>query len=214
MRNNVNQIVFRFGYDSAGYIYNTEYLDDPNIKSYLMKRLHTYRDVCGYAYIILIQPYNPVLSMNEYKCLFINGTLSPIATFDSSYNNYDYGTIYHPSIELDPIRNIEQANIVTVAKYAYSVITKYLGKNPINLQISVSWIVMSDGTKRYYVKNIECTNVNFESPYQPSDAARADRISNIDDCTPTLCSRYPEDIQRKLVISWIEYIKEKCKISI
>ena len=206
----VDKISVKMGYDTTVHVYPTNYLIDLVTKHAIIHMLDKYRMVCGFAFLIWIEPYNPIVhdKMNEYKCLFINGILSPIATFNVS-DIYEFSPIVHPSIELDPIRNMEHANIITVAKYTQSVIQKYINMIPITLHVNVSWMILPDGTKRYYVTNISLSNTIFKVLYQPSDASSVNRIYNVNQCTPTLCQSYPEDIQKRLIMSYIEYITTK-----
>ena len=184
VKNNVDKVRITLGYDTAFHVYHVNDWISVDIQQSILNILEMYRKGCGFAFIISIEPYQPILeknseimdNMNEYKCLFVNGILCPIATF--SFSDSFNGIIIHPSIELDPIRNIDHANIITVAKYAQKSIYKYINMNPIHLQIHVSYTILPDRTKRYYVSNISLDNINVRIPYQPSDAARVGLSAN------------------------------------
>ena len=182
-------------------------LYDAGVMNEILEEMHTYREIYGTSFLVIVQFYNPVISnrLNEYRTLFTGGVMSPIAAFGFSLSPQNT-RIYIPSVELDP-ENIEHAEIITLAKYGHHTICKYIGFVPAVLRVDVSWVVNEDGTRRYYINEFEGLSGTyyFRIPYTSKDVPY--RLTDAYDCTPSVCSEYPEDVQRRLASSLVSYIK-------
>lgn len=188
-------------------------LDDVWVMNEILEEMHTYREIYGTSFLVIVQFYNPVISnrLNEYRTLFTNGVMSPIAAFGFSLSPQNT-RIYIPSVELD-LENIEHAEIITLAKYGHQTICKYIGFVPSVLRVDVSWVVNEDGTRRYYINEFEGLSGTyyFRIPYTSKDVPY--RLTDAYECTPSVCSEYPEDVQRRLASSLVAYIKRSVSVS-
>lgn len=210
---NIHYIVIKFGYigDSEHvFKYAIDSLESPLVKSKLLDEMTEYRVKCGIPFLVIVQPFNPIISnrLNEYRCLFVGGQLSPIAAFGFSKDPIQNTRIHIPSNELNPEENIDHAYVVTLAKYGYDMMSRYVGLLPPVLRIDVSW-VLENNVKRFYINEYEGLSGTyyFNLPYIPKRFG-AFLVTDKFQCTPKICKDYPEKPQLLLANSLVQYIKD------
>ena len=209
-RKKISEIIIKFGY-SGDSEHVFKYSIDPDItdhaKAELFEAMSHYSHKCGRPFLVIVQPFNSVISnrLNEYRCLFTGGVMSPVAAFGFSLSPTN-NRIFIPSLELDP-ENIEHAEIIALAKYGYEKMSKYVGFNLPVLRVDVSWVI-HEGVKRYYINEFEGLSGTyyFNIPYLPKDSGPY-RITDIYECTPATCKNYPIEVPRRLARSLVDYIK-------
>ncbi len=208
-RKDMRGIVVKFGYSGDCehvFRYSIELGMDKADKEDLMTRMEEYSQQCGRPYLIIVQPFNPIISnrLNEYRCLFTGGVMSPVAAFGFR-TCPEHDRVFIPSIELDP-ENIEHAEIIAIAKYGYAQFSKYIGFKPPVLRVDVSWVI-DNGVKRYYINEFEGLSGTyyFNIPYVPKDFG-ALRLTDVYDCLPDTCHVYPTDVQTRLAYSLADYV--------
>lgn len=201
-RHNIKKIVVKFGYSGDSdhvFFYDIENIFEviPNCKKY--------RKEVGKKFLVIVQQFNPEVRNrhNEYRCLFIDGKMSPISAF--GYQRVDGKRVLIPSKELDD--NIEPDNkIIKYANSAFNSLKEYIGFTPPFLRVDVSWII-KDNKKRYYINEIENLDGTFYFmlPYVPK---KYDRLYDRNDCTEEKCKPSIKQ-QHELAEALIKYIKSQ-----
>jgi hypothetical protein len=214
-RLNVTHIIIKFGYSGDTlnvYSYPTAVILEDHVKARILNDMTTHRTLVGMSFLVIIQPFNPVLAirMNEYRILCIGNQTSPIAAFGFRLAP-DNSRIYIPSIELDPECNESHATILSLAKYGYSVINKFVGDSLVFARVDVTWIVLEDGSNHYYINEIENLNATFYFGilYQPKEAAKLHRVTDVYECTPSICYPYPKWVQSNLMRELIKVVQSR-----
>ena len=210
--NQVSDIVFKFGYSGDSehiFRYNLSTIMIPDITNQLINVMHGYRNECGRAFLVIAQPFNPIISnrLNEYRCFFSGDIMSPIAAF--GFTTTPQNTrIYIPSVWLNP-KTPQHAEIITLAKYGMAMVTKYIGFAPPALRVDVSWVIQPDKTRRYYINEIEGLSGTyyFKIPHTPANYPI--RLTDIYDCykRPYPCVPYPKIVPQKLADTLVNYIQ-------
>jgi len=208
-RNDIYNIVIKFGYSGDSehvFVYSIDRTMRKKDKSELMDKMAEYSHQCGRTYLVIVQPFNPIINnrLNEYRCLFTGGVMSPIAAF--GFTPLPNNTrIFIPSIELNP-NNIDHAKIITLARYGYTQMCNYIGFSPTVLRIDISW-VMDNGVKRYYINEFEGLSGTyyFNTPYVPKELSSM-RLTDLYECTSETCREYPRNVQTRLAQSLVRYI--------
>ena len=191
----VNKMVVKCGYSGdADHVFYTTLTNMMEV----IPKLQHYHQMIGRKYIVIVQPFNPVISnrLNEYRFNCINGKISRIAAF-GIFKSPSGAITQIPSKELDPERNISEKNIMECAQDAFHVISQRLRYVPIYLRIDVSWAeddeFLDEYTtmiekKRYYINEIENLDGTFyfNCPYVPKTYPH--RITNSKECG-THCRR-------------------------
>ena len=210
-RKNIDNIVVKFGYSGDTkhvFRHSISALSIPEYRINLKNEMSKYSIICGRPFLIIVQPFNAIINnrLNEYRCLFINGQISPIAAFGFSLCPKNKTQIHIPSNELDPESNEDHAEIVSLAKYGYEMFSKYMDCSPRELRVDVSWVI-EDGVKRYYINEFEGLSGTyyFNLPYIPKQYGPHKLIDKYD-CTPELCSNYPLEPQLHLAETLMQYI--------
>ena len=212
-RKHIYEIIIKFGYSGDSehvFKFSIESLDNPLVKNKLIDEMKEYRSKCGIPFLVIAQPFNKVITnrINEYRCLFIGGVMSPIVAFGATRDPIKNHKILIPSNELNPQENIDHAEIVTLAKYGYEVMSRYIGFDPIMLRIDISW-VLENNIKRYYINEFECMSGGgffFNMGYVPKEYGPF-FITDAYECS-NICRKYPVDVQLRLANSLVEYIKD------
>lgn len=211
-KHNIFKIVIKFGYSGDTrnvYIYSTESILNETVKSTILKEMTYHRKMIGKTFLIIIQPFNPMVAnrLTEYRIIMVDGIPSPIAAFGFRLTPKNK-RIYIPSIEMDPECNEEHANILTLAKYGYSMLSKYIRMKLVVVRIDITWTILEDGNKHYYINEIEnlTGTFYFGIPYQPKEASRLNRITDYYDCNPSICQPYPEWFQRNMANAFVKRI--------
>jgi hypothetical protein len=204
-RVNITRIIIKFGYSGNTqnvYSYSTDSILEDPVKSQLLEEMANHRIMVGCPFLVIVQPFNPVVAdrLTEYRLLCIGNKLSPIAAFGYRLAP-DNTHIYIPSIELDPECNEIHATIMSLAKYGYAVINKFLGDSLVFARVDVTWMVLEDGSKHYYINEFENLSGTFYFGlfYQPKKAAKLNRITDVYECDRYICSAYPRWIQHNLI---------------
>lgn len=214
LRKDIADIVVKFGY-SGDSEHVFRYSIDPEMykadKEDLLTQMMEYSHRCGRPYLVIIQPFNPIISnrLNEYRCLFTDGVMSPVAAFGFTTSSEKHH-IFIPSIELDP-ENINHAEIIVIAKYGYAQFSKYIGFAPPVLRVDVSWVI-DNGVKRYYINEFEGLSGTyyFNIPYVPKDFGTL-RLTDVYDCLPDTCVVYPPEVPIRLAHSLVKYMQAHIK---
>jgi hypothetical protein len=210
-RKKVTDIVLKFGYSGDSehiFRYSIDALMVPSIKTNMINIMSDYRIKCGRSFLIIVQPINAIINnrLNEYRCLFVGGQLSPIVAFGfskSPLNNYQ---IHIPSNELNPEKIKDHAEIINLAQYGYDTMSEYIGFFPPVLRVDISW-VMINNKKRYYINEFEGLSGTyyFNLPYIPKEKG-PHLITDKYNCTPDICLDYPLIPQVTLADSLVNYI--------
>jgi hypothetical protein len=215
LRRDIYGIVVKFGYsgDSEHVFRYSIYPEmEKADKEDLMTQMAEYSHRCGRPYLVILQPFNPIISnrLNEYRCLFTGGVMSPVAAFGFRTCTEHRHHIFIPSIELDP-DNIEHAEIIAIAKYGYTQFSKYIGFTPPVLRVDVSWVI-ENGVKRYYINEFEGLSGTyyFNIPYVPKENGTL-RLTDVYDCLPETCNVYPPVVPSLLAHTLVRYIRAHIK---
>jgi hypothetical protein len=109
---------------------------------------------------------------------------------------------------MDPTNNKEHYNIIKLAKCGHHIFNKYVGTNLVVVRMDITWMVLEDGTKHYYVNEIEnlCGTFYFGIQYQPKKAAKDHRITDQYECNKNICSTYPNWVQHNMARSFVKYV--------
>ena len=204
-KNNIKDIVVKFGY--SGDSDHVFFYDIDNIFD-VISNCKAYRKETGKTFLIIVQQYNPEVKnrFNEYRCLFINGKMSPISAF--GYQRIEGKRVLIPSKELDETKNPDK-KIIKYANLAFDSIKEYLKFIPPFLRIDISWMIRNN-KKRYYINEIENLDGTFYFmlPYVPK---KYDRLYDKNDCTNDICKSSLKQ-QYELADALFNYIKNKIKL--
>jgi hypothetical protein len=211
-RKHIYEIIIKFGYSGDSehvFKFSIESLDNPFVINKLIDEMNDYRSKCGIPFLIIVQPFNNVINnrLNEYRCLFVGGEMSPIAAFGFNRDPVKNNRIFIPSNELNPDENIDHSEIITLAKYGYEIMSRYIGFAPPVLRVDVSWI-LENNIKRYYINEFEGLSGTyyFSIGYIPKEYGPF-LITDEYECSK-ICRSYPPEIQLRLANSLVEYVKD------